>query len=109
MTADLPKPIADYIDANARLDPDGMLKPFTPDAIVTDDGARHQGHTELRRWILEAIIANAAVFTPDTVRTEGVQIVLEGLTHGEFRGSPLRFTLRFTLGAEQIRALEISL
>ena len=33
MIADLPKPISDYVQANARLDLDGMLRPFAPDAV----------------------------------------------------------------------------
>ena len=59
--------------------------------------------------MLEATIASKAIFTPDTVRHEGDQVVLEGPTAGDFKGSPLRFTLRFTLGDDAIRALEISL
>ncbi len=43
------------------------------------------------------------------MRHEGDQVVLEGPTAGDFKGSPLRFTLRFTLGDDAIRALEISL
>jgi ketosteroid isomerase-like protein len=34
MLIELPKPIADYVEANARLDVDGMLNPFTPDAVL---------------------------------------------------------------------------
>ena len=30
MTPALPKPIADYVGANAQLDVDGMLKPLPP-------------------------------------------------------------------------------
>ncbi len=109
MIPDLPKPIADYVAANARLDVDGMLKPFAPDAVVRDDGGRHQGHAALRTWIEEATIAARAVFTPDTLRHADGQVIVEGPTHGDFKGSPLRFTLRFTLEGDTIRALEISL
>ena len=109
MIANLPKPIANYVEANSRLDVDGMLHAFSPDAVVQDDGGRHQGHPELRRWIEESIVASKAVFTPDAVRHDGGQVVVEGLTFGAFKGSPLRFTLRFTLEGDAIRALEISL
>ena len=44
----LPKPIADYVEANARLDVDGMLKPFAADAVVLDNEGRHEGHAEVR-------------------------------------------------------------
>ncbi|WP_349319884.1 nuclear transport factor 2 family protein [Asticcacaulis sp. MM231] len=106
---DLPKPIADYVDANARLDAEGMLKSFTTDAVVKDDGGTHSGHAELLRWLQEATIASEAIFTPDTVRREDGQFVLEGLTSGNFNGSPFRFTFRFTIENDLITALVISI
>lgn len=109
MIADLPKPISDYVQANARLDLDGMLRPFAPDAVVQDDGGRHEGTDALRRWIQDATIASAAIFTPDTVRHQDGLVILEGPTHGNFAGSPLRFTLRFGIDDEHIRSLDISL
>lgn len=108
MTPPLPKPIADYVEANARLDADGMLKAFAADAVVEDDGGRHSGQAELRTWLEQATIAARAVFTPDTVRHEEGQVVVEGPTHGDFEGSPIRFTLRFTLQDDAIQALEIT-
>lgn len=48
MTPALPKPIAAYVEANARLDVNGMLKPFAADAVLLDNGKRHEGHAELR-------------------------------------------------------------
>lgn len=107
MTSALPQPIADYVAANARLDPEGMLAPFAPDAVVRDDGGEHRGHAELRRWIEDATLAARAIFTPDAHREEGGQVIVDGVTHGDFKGSPLRFTMRFTLVDDAIRALEI--
>jgi hypothetical protein len=85
-----------------------MLKPFAADAVVYDDGGRHQGHTELRTWLDEAVIAAKAIFTPDTVRHENGQVVVEGRTHGDFKGSPIRFTFCFTLESDAIKTLEIT-
>lgn len=109
MTPDLPKPVADYVEANGRLDVDGMLRPFAPDAVVRDDGGEHQGQAAIRTWIEQATIASRAIFTPDTLRHAGGHVIVEGPTHGDFPGSPLRFTLRFTLEGDTIRALDISL
>ncbi len=108
MTPPLPKPITDYVEANARLDVDGMLKAFAADAVVEDDGGRHKGHAELRSWLEQATIAARAVFTPESVRHEHGQFVLEGPTCGDFKGSPIRFTMRFTLENDTIKALEIT-
>lgn len=108
MTSALPTPIANYVDANARLDVDGMLKPFAANAIVRDVESVHQGHAEIRSLLEEAVVPAKAIFTPDTVRNENGQVVVEGPAHGDFPGSPIRFTYRFTLAADAITALEIS-
>ena len=108
MAPALPTPIADYVEANAHLDVDGMLNPFGPDAVVRDIGAVHQGHAEIRRLLEEAVIAAKAIFTPDTVRHENGQVVVEGPAHGDFPGSPIRFTYRFTLNNDAITAVEIT-
>lgn len=111
MTIDLPKPIADYVAANARLDVDGMLRPFAADAVVHDlgIGKRFEGIAELRTLFEEEVIPVRAIFTPDTARREDGKVVVDGPAHGDFPGSPLRFTYRFTLRDEAITALEIAL
>jgi hypothetical protein len=108
MAPALPKPIAAYVEANAELDVDGMLMPFAADAVVCDDGGRHQGHAELRAWLEEAVIAAKAIFTPDTVRHQNGQVVVEGPAQGDFKGSPIRFTFCFTLESDAIQTLEIT-
>ncbi|WP_105436512.1 nuclear transport factor 2 family protein [Neorhizobium tomejilense] len=108
MTLELPKPIAAYVEANAKLNVDGMLKPFADDTLVLDNGGRHEGHAELRALFEEAVIPVKAIFTPDSVRYEDDQVVVEGPAHGYFKGSPIRFTYRFTLENDTIKALEIT-
>ncbi|WP_207458184.1 nuclear transport factor 2 family protein [Azospirillum sp. SYSU D00513] len=108
MNKDLPPPIAAYVEANARLDADGMLAAFAPDAAVIDDGRRYGGRTELKGWIRTATLGNRAVFSPDAWREEDGRIVVDGLTAGAFRGSPIRFTFRFTLADGAIAALEVA-
>ena len=108
MTKDLPTPIAAYVEANARLDADGMLAPFARDAVVRDDGGRHEGHDEIRAWILSATIGSHAVFTPDTWREQDGRIVVDGVAAGDFPGSPIRFTFSFMLQGDAIAWLEIT-
>jgi hypothetical protein len=108
MAPALPKPIAAYVEANAQLDVDGMLKPFASDALVLDNGARHEGLAELRTLLEEAVVGAKAIFTPDTLRYENGQVVVEGPAHGDFKGSPIRFTYRFVLEEEAIKTLEIT-
>jgi hypothetical protein len=108
MAPALPTPIAAYVDANARLDVDGMLEPFADDAVVRDNGTVHEGRAGIRSLIEEAVIPAKAIFTPDTVRHENGQVVVEGPAHGDFPGSPIRFTYRFTLDDDTITALDIT-
>jgi ketosteroid isomerase-like protein len=109
MPIELPKPIADYVEANARLDVEGMLTPFAADAVILDLGRRHEGHAELRTLFKDEVIAVKAIFTPDAVRHENGQVVVEGPAHGDFKGSPIRFTYRFTLEHEAVKVLEITI
>lgn len=108
MSLELPSPIAAYVAANARLDAAGMLQPFAAEAVVRDNGAILRGHAEIRSLLEEAVVAAKAIFTPDTVRHEDGQVVVEGPAHGDFPGSPLRFTYRFTLANGAIKTLEIT-
>lgn len=109
MPTDLPTPIADYVEANARLDVDGMLKPFLGDAVFIDNGKRFEGQAAIRRLFEEEVIPVKAIFTPDKVREEDGDVVVEGPAHGDFPGSPLRFTYRFTLVRGAIRTLEATI
>lgn len=108
MSLELPSPIAAFVAANARLDADAMLEPFAADAVAFDMGRRHRGHAELRTWFEEEVLAVKAIFTPDVLRHEDDQVVVEGPAHGDFAGSPIRFTYRFTLENDVIASLEIT-
>ena len=106
MSMNLPTPIADYIEANARLDIDGMLKPFLRDAVFIDNGKHFEGEAAIRQLFEQDVIPVKAIFTPDTVSDDDGDIVVEGPAHGDFPGSPLRFTYRFTLAHGAIKTLE---
>ena len=106
MPMDLPKPIADYVEANARLNIDGMLKPFLRDAVFIDNGKHFAGQAAIRQLFEKEVMPVKAIFTPDIVREEGGDVVVEGPAHGDFPGSPLRFTYRFTLVHGAIKTLE---
>ena len=108
MDTPLPSPIAAYVEANARLDADGMLAAFAPDAVVEDERRRLTGREDIRDWIRSATIASRAVFTPDTWHEDDGRVVVAGLTSGDFPGSPIRFTFRFALDGGAITALAIA-
>jgi hypothetical protein len=83
-----------------------MLKPFLPDAVFIDNGKRFDGQAAIRKLFDEEVVPVKAIFTPDTIREEGGQVVVEGPAHGDFPGSPLRFTYCFTLLQGAIKTLE---
>lgn len=106
MSKNLPRPIADFIEANSRLDIDAMMRPFASDAVFIDNGKQFEGLPAIRKLFEEEVIPVKAIFMPDTVREEYGDVVLEGPAHGDFPGSPLRFTYRFTLEQDNIKSLE---
>jgi ketosteroid isomerase-like protein len=106
VTIDLAEPIADFVEANARLDIDGMMKPFLCDAVFIDNSKHFEGKAAIRKLFEEEVIPVKAIFEPDTVREVGGDIIVEGPAHGNFPGAPLRFTYRFTLVDGSIKTLE---
>lgn len=108
IVAALPKPIADYVDANKRLDIEAMLMPFADDAVILDNGQRFTGLAAIRTLFEEEVIPVKAIFTPDSVRHENGNIIVEGPAHGDFKGSPIRFTYDFTLKNNAITMLDIT-
>jgi len=79
MPTELPPQIAAYVAANARLDAEGMLSAFAPDAVVFDEQRRRAGRAEIQDWIQSATIASRAIFTTDACRQDdGVVVVSVG-------------------------------
>jgi hypothetical protein len=108
MSPELPSPIADFVEANARLDLDGMMRPFAADAVFLDNGKRFEGPAEIRGLLKEMVVDLKAIFTPDTVRHEGEAVVMEGPAHGDFPGSPIRFTYRVALDGDAIKTMDVA-
>lgn len=104
----LPQPIADYVAANARLDVDGMLQPFAADALILDNGKRFEGRDAIRLLFEHEVVPVKAIFVPDTVQYDAGRVVVEGPAHGDFKGSPIRFSYRFALENGAIKSVEIS-
>ena len=108
MSPELPHPIADFVGANARLDLDGMVKPFAAEAVFLDNGERFKGREEIRAHLKTMVVDLKAVFTPDTVRREDDVVLMEGPAHGDYPGSPIRFTYRVELDGDVINTMDVS-
>lgn len=102
----LPKPIADYFNADKTSSAD-VAECFTATASVTDAGLNYTGHKAIKKW--NSVATTKYQYTCDPIAAEannGVQHVLCHL-EGEFPGSPLNLLYRFTLEGPKIAALEI--
>lgn len=109
MTITLPKPVAEYMEASARLDADAILAPFAPDAEVFDENRTHRGREEIRAWILSAAIAAKAVPLPRAVIPEaGADCRVRAEVAGDFPGTPIMLTFDFGLRDERIQSLRIT-
>jgi hypothetical protein len=107
MSAKLPQPLADYFAAGNRHDIDAMLVPFSPSAMVKDEGETHRGSAAIRNWKEETTKKYHAVVevTDATVSADAWRIA--GIVSGNFPGSPAMLHYNFTLAEERITRLEI--
>jgi SnoaL-like domain len=106
MTLNFAEPIAAYF-ATERSEPETVVRCFTNDAVVKDEGETYEALDAIRRWRQEA--AAKYTFTCEPLRSaqaNGKTIVTCRL-EGTFPGSPI--DLRFIFGLERgkIASLEI--
>ncbi|SRR5258708_38250030 len=108
----LPPPLASYFDAVNAEDFDTMAGCFHADAVVEDRGEKKtlRGRDAIRQWAEQT--AKAFRFraqVQDVDQLSDGDITVAALVSGEFKGSPLTFTYRFTLLDSRIAALDIVL
>jgi hypothetical protein len=106
MTLDLPKPIAAYFEAD-RGDSEAVVRCFTENAVVKDEGCTYNGRVAIRQW-KESVSAKYQ-YTSDLLACEqqaGMTVVASRLT-GNFPGSPVDLRFCFELEGGKIASLEI--
>lgn len=108
MSITLPEPVENYIRFSNAHDADGAAACFSADAQVRDEGKVHGGRDAIRTWISSTSAEYAATNTPVACETTAAGCIVTSEVTGNFRGSPLRITFNFTLGANAINALEIT-
>lgn len=107
MLISLPQPVRSYFDANALLDLDGMLAPFSSDAVVRDEKQTHRGTDEIRAWIRQATIENKAIAVPEAISADDRDHHVTARVSGDFPGSPISMTFHFRIEKDHVAALEI--
>ena len=107
MAIDLPEPVAVYIAAENRGDPELLEQCFADDAVVRDEGKTIQGLAAIKRWKAETRKKYRHTVEPLALaRKDGKTIVTSRLT-GNFPGSPIDLRFIFVLDGDKIASLEI--
>ena len=107
MIANLPTPIAIYIDAENRGDVEALAQCFAEDAVVRDEGRTIEGLLAIKEWKAETKKKYQHTIEPlASARKDSKTIVTNRLT-GNFPGSPIELEFVFTLDGDKIVSLEI--
>jgi ketosteroid isomerase-like protein len=107
MAIELPEPIAGYFAADSGADKSAILRHFSDDAVVADEGKTHVGHDAIRSWVSEASTKYSYVVEPFDVATHSGLTVVTAHLKGNFPGSPVDLRYRFALDHDKITSLEI--
>lgn len=108
MSIPLPPPIADYYAADRSGDMNQLLRNFTDDAEVVDEGRTHVGHAAIVAWKTQASAQYSYTVTPFAISDNGKQITVTAHLVGNFPGSPIDLSYRFALRGDRIATLEIA-
>ncbi len=107
MSIDLPAPIARYIEADNRADPDAVARCFAENAVVRDEGHTMEGSAAIRRWTAETKQEYGHTFEPLACAERDGKTVLTNRLTGHFPGSPIDLQFIFELDGDEITSLEI--
>ncbi|UYQ95603.1 nuclear transport factor 2 family protein [Chitinophaga horti] len=100
----LPKVIADLVQAQADFDAAAYAANFSETAVVYDEGKTHKGRREIQQWIAAANEEYKAVMKPINYQNE----ILSAEISGTFPGSPIVLQYHFELEDGFISSLKIT-
>lgn len=107
MAIDLPKPIADYFEADKGLSAEAIAACFTPVAVVRDEGHTYAGRDAIRRWKDRSSAQYTYTAEPFSIADADGRMVVASHLVGDFPGSPVDLRYFFVLDGEKIAELEI--
>lgn len=99
--------LATYVTAMNTQNSDLFLTSFAPEAIVEDEGHRHQGTDAIRQWIEGAFAAYQPKLEVTDVQATDTGLLVTGSVSGAFDGSPALLNHHFTTDAGRIEGLKI--
>jgi ketosteroid isomerase-like protein len=104
---DMPDIVNMYFDADSRNDADALSETFAAEAVVEDEGARHQGVVAILKWWVAAKQAAQYVAEPLESTADGDKALVRAKVSGQFPGSPVTLTYSFTIKDGKVVRLEI--
>lgn len=104
----LPKVIADLVDAQNSFDSIAYTNCFSETAVVFDEGKTHNGRLEIQHWIEESNEKYRSVMKPLEYTEDGISSVLSAECSGTFSGSPIKLKFHFDIIDEQIQHLKVT-
>ena len=103
----LPRIINDYVNASNAHDVKSILRCFSADALVQDEGKEFRGKKMIEEWIVGTIEKYKFEFEPLSIKHEGAEIVVAVEVSGTFDGSPVTLDYHFTIERDKVLSLTI--
>ena len=107
MTVNLPEIIKQYIDASNKHDVKSIVSCFADDAVIHDEGERHQGKPAIEGWAVKTIEKYDFQFKPLSITSADTDVIVAMEVSGTFDGSPITVDYHFTIGNGKIVSLAV--
>ena len=104
----LPKVVADLINAQNSYDSVAYANCFFEKAVVFDEGKIFNGRTEIANWIAKANEKYKTVMDPVGYEGKGPSGVLAARVSGTFAGSPTVLDYHFEFNDGLIQSLKVT-
>jgi len=103
----IPPVVNAYFEADKGDDADALAQLFSSQAVVEDEGARHEGVNAIRAWWLAAKRKYHPVAEPLESSGTGNEVSVRAKVTGQFPNSPATLGFLFTVENGEIAALRI--
>ncbi|MBR8222398.1 nuclear transport factor 2 family protein [Burkholderia ambifaria] len=107
MSLSLPDPVSAYFKITNGEDVTHIVRVFSQDAFVVDEGRTHHGHGAIESWRWEARKKYEYTADPVSASQEGDRLTVTANVVGNFPGSPVQLDHVFGLVSDKIKSLEI--
>jgi hypothetical protein len=104
----LPKVVADLVQAQNDFDSVAYATCFSETAVVLDEGKTHNGRKEIELWIADSNERYKATMRPVSFEEKETESILKAEVTGNFEGSPIVMSYHLGIADELIQSLKIT-